>query len=375
VLAIVAGVVLVVGGALVAFYLTKEKPKQSTSPQGGDPRTLIVTKSLTGPNQYTSVQKAANDARPGDRIVIQDSEWEEMANLNRNKGITLMAPEGKRVTWRAPAGKGLTHLLSLYSTENVRVTGITFQAEGRADYAVRIAGNCAGVVLEDVDLLDATVAPLALHDCTGERDRPVVIRRVRLANPGGKEPRAAVLFTADTKPGSQIVQIHNCVIEGPYREGAFQFEGSAGGVKIEHCRVWKAGNGVNFHKPSPQTIWRVEVVGNTFHSLSGAGVYIDDATTMKRTENPNQIAFSLNYFQGVPMVAQVGGDASNAKFLSADGNFRQTGTQPGNPILPSAEVNAELPADPMDRGHFLTYDRTSPLFTAFNGKPVGAPPE
>src|SRR5262249_48623525 len=86
VLAIVAGVVLVVGGAVVAYYLMKDnKPKQST-PQGGDPRTLIVTKSPTGPNQYTLVQKAVNDARPGDKIVIQDPEWEEMAIINRNKG-------------------------------------------------------------------------------------------------------------------------------------------------------------------------------------------------------------------------------------------------------------------------------------------------
>src|SRR5262245_17143857 len=375
VLAIVAGVVLVVGGALVAFYLTKDKPKSSTPSQGGDPRTLIVTKSPTGPNQFSSVQKAANDARSGDKIVIQDPEWEEMAIINRNKGIALVAPEGKRVVWRAPAGKGVPYLLSLYGADNVRVSGITFQAEGRAEYAVRIAGACPGVVLEDVELLDATIAPLALHDSVGERDRPIVVRKVRLANPGGKDPRAAVLFTAEPKAGagSQWVQIQNCVVEGPFRDGAFQFEGGASGVKIEHCRVWKAGSGVTFRKPRPETTWRVEVVGNTFHSLTGAGLSIEDAGPMKRPEN--QIAFSLNYFQGVPMVAQVGGDANNAKFLTAERNFRKTGTQAGSQLLPTAEVDAELPANPMDRSRFLTYDRNSRLFDAFNGKPVGAPPE
>jgi len=229
VLAIVAGVVLVVGGAFLAFYLTKEKPKQGTPTQGGDPRTLIVTKSATGPNLYATVQKAANDARPGDKIVIQDPEWEEMASLNRNKGIALVAPEGKRVVWRAPAGKGVPYLLSLYGTDNVRVSGISFQSEGRAEYAVRIAGACPGVVLEDVELLDAIIAPLALHDCVGERDHPIAVRKVRLANPGGKDPRAAVLFSAESKAsaGSHWVQIENCVIAGPFREGAFQFEGSA----------------------------------------------------------------------------------------------------------------------------------------------------
>ncbi|HKA07238.1 MAG TPA: hypothetical protein VKD71_08260, partial [Gemmataceae bacterium] len=375
VLAIVAGVVLVVGGAVVAYYLMKDnKPKQST-PQGGDPRTLIVTKSPTGPNQYTLVQKAVNDARPGDKIVIQDPEWEEMAIINRNKGITLMAPEGKRVTWRAPTGKGVTHLLSLHGAEGVRVSGITFQADGKVEYAIRISGTCPGVVLEDVDLVDATSAPLVIHDCSGDREHPVVIRKVRIASSGGKDPRAAVLFTAESKAsaGSHWVQIQNCVVEGPYREGAFQFEGSASDVKIEHCRVWKAGSGVNFRKPSAQTTWRVEVVGNTFHSLTGAGVNIEDAGPMKRPEN--QIAISLNYFQGLPMVAQVGGDANNAKFLTAEGNFRKPGTVPGNPMLPTGEVDAELPANPMDRSHFLTYDRNSPLFKAFNGKPVGAPPE
>jgi hypothetical protein len=231
------------------------------------------------------------------------------------------------------------------------------------------------VVLEEVDLLDASVAPLVLHDCAGDREHSVQIRKVRLANPGGKEPRAAVLFTADTKPGSQFVQIQNCVIEGPFREGAFQFDGGASNVKIEHCRVWRAGSGVNFRKPRTETNWRaVEIVGNTFHSLTGAGLNIEDAGPMKRPDN--QITFTQNYFQAVPMVAQVGGDANNAKFLTATGNFRKTGTPPGNQqMLKTDEVDAELPADPMDRVHFLTYDKNSRLFNAFEGKPVGAPPE
>jgi hypothetical protein len=376
VLAIAGGAIIVLVTAFAAHkYGFPDRSKPSTPQGGGEPRTLIVTRTPSGPNQYPSVQKAANDFHAGDRIVIQDNEWEEMAVLSRNKGLVLTAAEGKRVVWRPPAGKGVPYVLSLYGTEGARVSGITFQADGRAEHAVRLAGNCAGAVLEDVELLDATVAPLAVHDCTGERDRPVVIRKGRLANPGGKEARAGVLFTAEPRPGagSQYIQVVNCVVEGPYREGAFQFEGGATGVEIRHCRVWKAGTGVQFRRPRPETNWRVDVVGNTFHSLSRAGVRIEDAPLMKRSEI--QITVSQNYFHGVPMVAQVEGDASNAKFLSAEGNFRKTGTDPGSPLMPTFEVNAELPADPMDRSHFLTYDRANPLFKAFNGKPVGAPPE
>jgi len=377
VLAIAAGVFLIIAGAVATYWFGFRDKKTGQIPPGGEPRTLVLTKNAAGPLQYTSTQKALADFRTGDRIEIQDPVWEEDLVLSRIKGLVLTAPVGKHVVWRSPPGRASPQLLSLHGIDGGRIAGITFQAEGR-DHAIRIAGNCPGLVIEDVECLDATSAPLVIHDCTGERDRPVVIRRTRLANPGGKESRAGVLFTSDqpakvaNAPGYSNVQIANCVIEGPYRDGAFDFAGTALGVEIRNCRVWKAGSGVHFGKATAST-WRVDIVGNTFHTLSRAGILIEDAVAMKRLEN--QITFRQNYFLNLPEVSQVVGDLNNAKFLTAEGNFRKSGTPPGSPLTPTDEINVDLPTDPNDRIHFLAYDRSSRLFTAFKDKPVGAPPE
>jgi eukaryotic-like serine/threonine-protein kinase len=379
VLAIAAGVVLIIAGVVATYWFGFRDKKTSLLPTGTEPRTLVLTKNPTGPLQYASVQKAIADFRTGDRMEFADPVWEEDVVLSRVKGLVLTAPEGKRVVWRSPPGRASPQLLSLHGIDGGRISGITFQAEGR-DHAIRIAGACPGLVIEEVECLDATSAPLVINDCTGERDRPAVIRRTRLANPGGKESRAAALFTSDqtatakvpNPPGYWNVKFVNCVIEGPYRVGAFDFYGTALGVEISHCRVWKAGSGVHFGKNTP-SVWRVDVVGNTFHTMTRAGIEIEDAVAMKRPEN--QIAFRQNYFLYTPAVSQVTGDTTDARFLSAEGNFRKNGTPPGSPLTPTTEIDVELPADPNDRVHFLMYDRSSPLFKAYNDKSVGAPPE
>jgi serine/threonine protein kinase len=371
VLAIAAGAVLLAAAAYAVYWFGIRDKSSPSTPTSTEPRTLIVTKAAT-PDQFATLQKAVNDFRTGDTIVLLDPVIEEVVSISRQKGIAIMAPEGKRVIWKTPPGKGITpHLLSLYATEGIRISGITFQTEGRAEHAIRIAGSCPGLVLEDVECLDANTSPLAFHDCAGDPQRPITIRKVRLANPGEKDARAGVLFTADTKPGNQHVQFRNCVVEGPYRDAAFQFEGSAVGVEIRNCRVWNAASGVSFGKPKPETTWRVDVANNTFHTMSRAGLWFRDGPAMMRPEM--LITVLQNYFIGTSPVTAVEGDISNPKFVKADGNYRKNGAQPGR-LVGTEELTVDLPADPKDRGRFLTYDRTNPLFTASNGQPVGAPP-
>jgi len=200
----------------------------------------------------------------------------------------------------------------------------------------------------------------------------VLIRNARFAIPNRKDSRAAVLFTAETKQGSQNIQFRDCVVEGPYRDGAFNFDGSATGVDIRHCRVWNSASGVCFRAPKPETAWRVEVTGNTFHTMTRAGFWFKDAAAMKRPDI--LITVLQNYFIGMsPVVLAENPDLTNAKFVKAEGNFRKTGSQPG-PLVEADELNIDLPNEPGDRAQFLTYDRTSPLFKAFKGEPVGAPP-
>src|SRR5262245_3717725 len=401
ILAIVGAAVILLSGAFAAYWFGfRDRSKPNGSP-GPENRRLVLTKHAAGlPYHFTSLKDAVAEFKTGDTIVIHDDEWEERVSVSGTQGLVLMPAEGKRVIWRAPANKSSHALLSLYNAEGARVAGITFQAGHRCEHAVRIAGNCAGLMLENLEFADATLAGLAVHDCDGAKGRPVTVRKCRFLNPGGKESRSAVVFTSNPAassrpgsydPGSQEFLIQDCVVEGPFAGPAFLFDGSATGATVRHCRVWRAQHGVQFKKPRPEVVWKVDVVGNTFHTISGAAIQVDDLTTMKRQEN--RITVSQNFFTAAPVVANFGGDATGAQaYFASEGNFRKRGIPaawpepkapaPPAPPTPSPVANlivssvtdADVPANPADPARFLSYEKSSPLFTAFAGKPVGAPP-
>jgi eukaryotic-like serine/threonine-protein kinase len=369
-LLIAVGAIIIGGGAVAVYWFGfRDKSPRGTTSSGLEPRTLVLTKNPGGAAlHYTSLESALKDYHPGDKIIIRDEVWEEFGAATRTKDLQISAADGKRVIWRAPANRRGGALLSLAGTEGAKISGITFQAGGQADYDVRLFGQCPGLVLEDVEMLDAGVANLAVADCVG----PIIIRKCRFANPIGKECRAAVLFVADPpSKGSQNVQFNGCCAEGPYSSAAFQFEANATGIEIHHCRAGNAANGVLFRKllPPAEPNWQVKIVGNTFQATQGAGINCEDpAELAKRPQN--RIIVERNYFLGEP--ARVGVDP-NAKFLTAEGNFRKTGTPPGpSPQFPTTEINIDLPSDP---AKFLQYDKSSPLFRAYKDQPVGAPPE
>jgi hypothetical protein len=340
----------------------------------------VLTKNPGGaPLHYTSLKKALEEFKPGDTIEIRDETWEEIGTASQTKGLIITAAVGKHVTWRPPGNQRGNYLLSLAGADGARISGITFQAGGpsggQTDFAVRLQGNCSGLVIEDVEMLDAGVANLLLHDCVSDRARPIVIRKCRFANPGGKESKAAVLFTAETAAkglppsGSQNVQFHGCVADGSFSTAVFEFDGSAGGIDIRHCRAGRAPVGVLFKKMTPpaEAVWNVQVVGNTFQT--GSGIVCEDPTGL--TKRPqNKIVVERNLFLGEP--AKIGADP-NAKFLTAEGNFRKAGLpDAGMPLLPTTAIDVDLPTD-LQR--FLQYDKSSPLFKAYKDLPVGAPPE
>jgi hypothetical protein len=145
----------------------------------------------------------------------------------------------------------------------------------------------------------------------------------------------------------------------------------------------------------PEAGWRVEVAGNTFLS-SGAGLRFEDTSQLRRKEAGTQIRVTQNYFLGPGQVSRIDGDPSVPAFLTAEGNFRKRETPPGArpapktapspkgepppppkaappPLVPTEESDVDLSADPGAR--FLRYKRESPLATAHQGNPVGAPPD
>jgi eukaryotic-like serine/threonine-protein kinase len=383
ILLLAAGVLVVGGGAFAAYWFgIRDKPTHAANQGTTEPKTLFLSKTAgKTPNHFATLSEALKEFHPGDTIVILDDVWEEYGAATRTRGLVLTSAEGKRVVWRAPSnlkGPQDRALLAISSAEGARISGITFDAGGQAANGIRLHGACPGLILEDVDLLDARVASLVVEDCVGQSGRPVTIRKVRFFNGPGKDCQAAVRFTANppakaggVAPGNQVVHFQGCVIDGAIASG-FQFEGTASAIDLRHCRV-KTGNGLLFKKldKPAEVVWRVDVTNNTFLTPAGFGVRCEDAVQIK-AKPENQITFKQNFFIGNP--AQIDGDATNAKFLISEnlGNFRKAGSPPGPLVTAELQLPTELPAE---GANILIYDKDNPLNTAFNGKAVGAPPE
>jgi serine/threonine protein kinase len=384
VLTIAGGVVLLVAGALVVYLLTKRPGRTDGGPS--EPKRLSVLKSA-GPGQFASVQKAIDAAQNGDTIVLEDPEIVETAAVTKLKNLTIMASEGKHVIWRAPPNKQDNSILVLANTEGAKVSGITFEANAKVDFAVRLYQNCPGLVIEECELRDAGVAALVFHDCVGEQNRPVLIRRCRI---GTTQPTAkgAVEFVAEPSrkknfpaEGSQYVVVENCLIDGPPNGAGFYFDGSAA-ADIRRCRVWKGAAGVQFHRVLGDRVsdlsWKVNIFGSTFHSQSAAGVWVEDAPQIKPGAW-NRIAISQNFFADMPAAIRVDGDAAGSRFLTVADNARKAGTPPGGatnfPFPPPTEVNADVVVDPANPARHLTYEKAKKDLMTAGGKPVGVPPE
>jgi eukaryotic-like serine/threonine-protein kinase len=386
VLTIVGGLLLLGAGIFVAYWVWIRDPGKNKSTE---PRRLSVLKTA-GPNQFSSVKKAIEVAREGDTILIEDQDIEETVAISRIKNLTIMPGDGiKRVSWRAPVRPD-SAVLALANMEGCRIVGITFEANSKVDHAVRLGGHCPGLVLENVDMVNAKVAPLLLHDCTGDKTRPVTIKNCRAT---GTNVGAGIVFRSDpsTKPGfpapgSQSVVIQNCLVDGPTSGPAILFEGSAA-ADIRNCRIWKGATGVHFHKasdrlPSELMQWQVNLIGNTFHGQGSACISIDDVAQLKNRQW-NRITIGQDYFAGSPMAIKIDGDAAGTDFLAIDpkSNVRKPPTQPGQamnfslpPMIESpAEVDVSL--DSSNPARFLFFDKTV-LLSKWPGAPTfGAQPE
>lgn len=381
------GLVLLLGGAFAVYWFAIRDPKGGKGPdqgkEGAVPRTLVVAKN--GGGNYQSVQKALDAAGPGDAIEIRDDEVEESAAATRKVNLVIRGEGGKRVTWKAPPSKrgNAPHLLSLAGADGVRISGITFQAGGQADHAVRLSGPCPGLVLEDVELAGGTTASLAVIDCVGAKDRPVTVRKARIA---GGEAKAGVVFGAASKGsfGSQYVHLDDCLLDGPAAGPAVQFEGTATAIDVRHCRFWKAGSGIVFKKlvaglTPASAVWQVNVVSNTFRSLAGPALVCEEPGQMIAQKKPeDRIVLAQNFFAELPMVADVRGNppADQTTFLVVEPtNLRKAGLPAGYPPLEAiiGQVNGDVPADPANPGTFLRYEKKGPLTTTAP-KPAGAPP-
>ena len=367
------------GVALVAALLASKFFGKSEKPDGAGRYLAVTARQLPGENRYRTVKDAVESAKPHDHIIILDDVWEETVVISKPASDLVIEPaEGKHVTWRMPSGQRAKPkgVLEISNAEGLKLRGFTFEAQNEADSALRLSGRCPGATFEDLTLTEARVSALKFINCAGEEGRPIVVQRCRIASTGTAPTDVAVGFTAVPgakvgSPRSQFIQVRDSKIEGPFNIAAFEFEGPADNVEVVQNRIWNVASGIHIRKPvtSDQTV-HLTFTSNTFHTISGATIRFESAGAFPSGKNRLDLAQNYFYDAGTLVSAD---DKVAPGILAAKDNARGGKTSEGNPSLHAKQVEVPLPSNPAD-DHFLRYNRNSPLATAANGSPIGAPP-
>src|SRR5262249_18562560 len=140
-------------------------------------------------------------ARSGDVIVVEDQTIEEALSLDGadlpSKEVIIRGrtPAGKPVTWCPPADAARNQpLLTIADVAHVRIEGFHFDGRNRVAELIVLAGQCPGVVLEDIQGANFLHSAVRLSGCTGSATQPVSLSRLRLV--GGANRESALAFEA-----------------------------------------------------------------------------------------------------------------------------------------------------------------------------------
>jgi hypothetical protein len=154
------------------------------------------------------------------RIIVDEPIIEESLYLDNHvppSGVTIEAPTGKTLLWRAqenatPAGT----LLNINGVEGLHLRRITFDGRDKLDKLVILTGACPHLMLEDVKLQNFTKFGLLIMNCEGTKDRRIELANLQISC---KQAEAALAFDLNPKireVPNRHIRLRNCRFEGQY---------------------------------------------------------------------------------------------------------------------------------------------------------------
>jgi serine/threonine protein kinase len=199
VVAAVTAVFLLVLACLLWWAFSPSNTHANGHPTEPASRQLVVD--LTGSNNaYPNLQRALNEARPGDRILIK-GDFEAVDVQVPVKNLTIEAAPGGGLftcTWKCPAKANDPKKQKLLRVDQngdgLRLKGLVLDGGNKLDTLVSIFGGCkAGVVLEDLILQNYQKQGVLLTDCQGGPTHPVVLSGLRFIT-GGSPAKVDVML-------------------------------------------------------------------------------------------------------------------------------------------------------------------------------------
>lgn len=391
---IVTLVIVAAGASFCVYWFVLRTPekKDDQQDQNTDPRLTVSKAGSSG--KYNSVRDALAKAKEGDRIIIEDSPWEEdlqyIYSPNHGKGITIEGAEGREIVWKLPPGISGEGIIKLADPRGLKIRHLKFDGGDRIGNAILVGGNAAGLVIEDIAVFNTKEGGIKFKDCVGGPDgEQAVVQHIRVVCDPNKATDAGITFFAsdDVRAGKRDLRINDGILvrdsrfEGPFRKGAFSIQGSTNRIELKHNRIFQAVNGVYFGEFKAGYGYRIRIIGNTFFDITDAGIHFKNAALAAQPPNNAQQGLDIeqDYFAtnaAMNNFVIIRSD-DNAPFpiRTNANNARNSLTKEGNPPINATPVDAPLSVDPKDDRQFLRYDKTSPLYkVAPNSKPVGVPP-
>ena len=343
------------------------------------PRTFTITKKQaenSAENRLNSVSKAIKQAKPKDRIVILDDEWNEEIEETPPKDLTIESVEGKRVLWKsANQSSGQQAVLNFKNAENLRLKGFTIHANNMKFYALRLEGKCSGTVLEDLEILEARDSVLLLVDCIGESGNPVLLQNLRIMSNAKVQSNNGVEFrTSPTKTKGEssksnaFIHLEHCRIEGPFKTAAIQIEGSCEEVEFRQNRIFNAasvnaasvnaasGLFIRSKKENVDQVIKLKLTNNTFHTMQGPLLRFENAELLAAHAAKHKIEVSRNYFVNITGGLLKSDDNKPAPSIFQTENARNLQTPDAGTAFPTQVLDIPLSTDGKDDKTFLRND-------------------
>ena len=347
ILGLIAGGLLILGAAVtvLVLMLNAGKPTSSepdpTKPVAEDRRTIAISSSGQGAPAdatltLTSLGELAKHGgiKAGDTILIVDEaiEFGPILLIGKAENVRIEAANpAKNVAWKfnpkAKSGATIPPAISINGCRDVTIKGFTIDLDGQPDSAIVATGDCSGLTLANITLLNAASTGIRLGNAKGTAEKPLTIEMCRVAG-STKLEQALHLFNAEH------VRVLDSRWEGNGTGTALLIEGVQHDVAIRQNRLFKFESGARFAKIDEKKPGTIAFEQNTVHAMAKAGLLADATLTA-----PAKVTLSKNYFSACTEAGQFQNDKGAVR---AANNGRDSATKPGTFPNPPVEIKAPV---------------------------------
>jgi eukaryotic-like serine/threonine-protein kinase len=264
---------------------------------------VYVVSHSGAPGTLSSIQEALFRTRPGDHVQVADAIWEESLHLTgeggTGRGVVLEGCGDRPVIWRTPRGhRDDQPLVYLSCVPGLQLRNFILDGQDRVKDLIALSGPCPGLTLEDLQLTGFGQAAIALNDCVGEADQPVMLQRLRTVPVHSAV--SALRFDGRPGEGNHFVHVQDSRLEGPYT-AAVSFSGPVSSVEFVRNRFFNSTDGLFYLRSTPPAALGLTLASNTFCNITGVAIRFETSPPAEGS----RVVLTSNLFAHTGTLARV----------------------------------------------------------------------